>query len=180
VTWIDWAKECVIAGVQKFFLGGNKMNWNQIDTTPIRKGWGIVFQGGSIDQQIKQLPGRIIIVNMDKGEQNAQYIDHKKVEAVLDVWIEDSPMATLDDDILVAHVQAAIIYLSSGLNLYIHCGAGVSRSSYFDIALHIAALAIPYDLALEQLKSKRHVAQPNPGFEAQLRRLQERLMKVVP
>jgi hypothetical protein len=43
------------------------MDFNKIDLTPIRPGWGYVWQGGSVDQAIETLPGPLLVVGMDRG-----------------------------------------------------------------------------------------------------------------
>jgi len=150
------------------------MDYNLISSA-YSTGMGAIYQGGSVDDQIKEIEQPLIIFCMDKGEQNEHYIAHPGIDGVVSIWIDDSPTAVLPDTCLIAHVAAAISYLRSGYNLYIHCGAGVSRSSYLDIAVHMALMGFTYDQAASYVKSKRPVAQPNPGFEAHLRRLEPQL-----
>ena len=152
------------------------MNYDLIDVTPVNAGWGRVWQGGSVDNTIYSLPAPLVIVCMDKGEDNNQFIDHKTVQSVLSVWIDDSPDATLPDDILVSLVQACKGFLESGVNLYIHCAAGVSRASYMDISLHMAVKKLSYQDAFNLVHAQRPIINPNSGFQAQLQRLEPRLM----
>lgn len=149
------------------------MDFNRIDLQPLESGWGCVWQGGTADAAVASLPGPLLIVCMDRGEVNEPLIDHAgAVQGVLAVWIEDSPDAALADAVLAGLVKAVAAWLASGGNAYVHCAAGVSRASYFDIALHMHVLGLGYDAAFELVHSRRPVAHPNAGFEAQLRRLE--------
>jgi hypothetical protein len=47
----------------------------------------------------------------------------------------------------------------------------VSRASYIDVAVHCQALRISADEALARIRERRPIADPNPGFLNQLRRL---------
>jgi predicted protein tyrosine phosphatase len=147
------------------------MNYNRIDVLDR----GIVWQGGSPDAAIDQPPfsDPILIIVMDRGAANDQWINHKNVEAVLAVWIDDIPTGCLKDNVLIGLVDAAAAWLNDGGNLYIHCAMGVSRSSYFDVALHMRIMHCSYDTALAKIREARSIANPNPGFEAQLRRMEK-------
>ena len=145
------------------------MNYNRIDVLKN----GTVWQGGAVDSSIDQAPfeGPLLVVCMDKGEENNQFIDHATVEAVLTVWIEDAPDATLKDNVLTALAWQITSWLTYGGNVYIHCAAGVSRASYMDIAVHCCALGVSANEALALIRAQRPIANPNPGFLAQLQRL---------
>jgi predicted protein tyrosine phosphatase len=134
---------------------------------------GTVWQGGAVDAAIQQPPfvGPLLIVCMDQGEDDDQFIDHVTTEAVLVVWIEDAPDACLKDDVLRGLASTAAAWLQAGGNLYVHCAAGISRASYFDVALHCTVLGISADAALALIRAQRPIANPNPGFLAQLERL---------
>jgi predicted protein tyrosine phosphatase len=151
------------------------MNFDPIDT-PL-PGLGSIWQGGAVDADgLNQIPGPLAIVCMDAGEQNDTFISHPRVEAVLSVWIDDSPDAALSDDTYCALIDMAVAWLHRPGNLYIHCAAGVSRASYFDIGLHMRLLHLPYDGAYSLVKTHRPVASPNSGFIAHLRHLEARLI----
>jgi len=155
------------------------MDYNEIDITPVHQGWGQVWQGGSVDATIKTLPGPLIIICMDLGEDNNQWIDHQTIQAVVSVWINDSPDAVLPDNVLLSLVRACVGYLESGVNLYIHCAAGMSRSSYMDIALHMTLKNLSYQDAYNLVHTQRPVINPNSGFQAQLQRLEPQLKNLV-
>lgn len=147
------------------------MDFNQIDVLDR----GTVWQGGHVDADIESLPGPVLIVCMDRGESNEQWITHGPVEAVLAVWIDDDPTATLKPDVLLGLIKMAASWLDAGGNIYVHCAHGVSRASYFDVALHMYVLKLPYQEALDRIRERRAIADPNPGFAAQLQQLQARL-----
>ena len=151
------------------------MDYSRIDVLDQGGGpnQGVIWQGGSIDTAIDAPPfvGPLLVVVMDKGESNDQFIDHATVEAVLAVWIDDSPDACLKDSVLMSLAGTIGYWLNSGGNAFLHCAAGVSRASYIDIAVHCIELRISANKALALIKAQRPVANPNPGFLAQLQRL---------
>ena len=146
------------------------MDYNQIDVLP---GDGTIWQGGTPDAAIDAPPftGPLLVVCMDRGEANEQWINHDNVEAVLAVWIDDSPDGCLKDQVLRTLALTILGWLGNNGNVYLHCAAGVSRASYIDVAVHCAALTISADEALARIRAARPVANPNPGFMAQLQRL---------
>lgn len=155
------------------------MDYNLIST--FNFDGGQIYQGGSVDiggiRELTRLSWGhpVILICMDKGEYNEQFINHPYIGGVLSIWIDDNPDAVLTDEAMLAHVTAGLSYLRGNHSLYIHCGAGVSRSSYYDIALHMALNGWTYDQAFAYVHSKRNIAQPNPGFEAHLRKLEPKL-----
>lgn len=66
-------------------------------------------------------------------------------------------------------IENSIIDNKESNNVLIHCGAGVSRSVSFAIAYYIAKKGMTYEDALKHVKSKRKIANPNDGFEKELR-----------
>ena len=153
------------------------MDFNRIDLSGIRPNWGSIWQGGTVDVAVATLPGPLLIVCMDKGEANEQFIDHgKSVEGVLAVWIDDAPDAVLGDDVLINLVRMIAAWLRAGGNVYDHCAAGISRSSYMDLAIHMAAGPMAYAAAFTYVHNQRPVTNPNAGFVSQLQRLEASLM----
>lgn len=134
---------------------------------------GTVWQGGAVDAAIDSPPfaGPLLVVAMDRGESNEQFINHSIVEAVLAVWIDDVPEGCLKDNVLIGLADAIVAWLAGGGNVYLHCRHGVSRASYIDTAVHCRALGVSAATALARIKEQRPVADPNPGFLAQLQRL---------
>lgn len=151
------------------------MDYNRIDTLDQggTSNQGVIWQGGAVDAAISQAPfvGPILIVCMDKGEANEQWINHPTVDAVLAVWIDDDPSACLADSTLLNLAGMIQRWCAGGGNVYIHCAAGVSRASYMDVAVHCLALGLSADEALAVIKAQRPVANPNAGFMNQLQRL---------
>ena len=145
------------------------MDYDQIDVLDK----GTVWQGGALDAAIDSPPfaGPLLVVCMDRGEDNDQFINHATVEAVLAVWIDDAPTGYLKDGVLTGLADAIVAWLNDGGNVYLHCREGRSRASYIDIAIHCRALGISADDALARIRAQRPIADPNPGFLAQLQRL---------
>ena len=149
------------------------MDYNKIGDFPLNTNWGLIFQGSAVDATINTLPTPLFVVTMDAGELDESYIDHVHQVAIAELYvgIDDSPAAILPPNELLAHVHAAIHYLEQGINLYIHCAAGVSRASYFDCALHMVAKGLDFESALAYVRKYRPQANPNSGFSDQLRNL---------
>jgi len=61
--------------------------------------------------------------------------------------------------------------------ILIHCGAGISRSVSLLLAYMIANMNMNYSEAIKIMKEKRSIANPNPGFEKQLRNYSYELHK---
>jgi protein-tyrosine phosphatase len=76
--------------------------------------------------------------------------------------------------VLIALVDAAIALLAQGINLYVHCQMGISRSTYFNTALYMR-LGMTLKEAVAHIKKHRSVAWPNWGFYDHLQKLEPRL-----
>jgi dual specificity phosphatase 12 len=87
------------------------------------------------------------------------------------VCADDSP-----DFDLLTHFPECIRYIAdgvnSGQNVYVHCQAGISRSSTIVIAFLMSKYGITYSEAFTLVKSKRWVS-PNEGFVQQLSLFEE-------
>ena len=90
---------------------------------------------------------------------------------MITVWIDDVINGCLKDGVLTGLANAVVAWLNDSGNVYLHCHQGVSRASYIDIAVHCRAMGISADDALARIRAKRPIADPNPGFLAQLQRL---------
>ena len=66
--------------------------------------------------------------------------------------------------------------LQKGTNVFVHCFAGVSRSSSIVIAYIMYKYKLTLEEAFQYVKSKRPIVQPNPGFMQQLKRLEPLLL----
>lgn len=150
------------------------MDYSQIDLQPMKPDYGMVWQGTPIDEAIHQIPGPLAIVSMNKDE-DLKWIDHQTIHSVLSVHIDDDPGAVLPDNVYLGLVDAGIGLLKNGVSLYIHCSAGVSRASYYDIGLHMRVLNLSYDDAFALVHKQRPCICPNSGFVSQLKRLEPQL-----
>eukprot|EP01088_Endostelium_zonatum_P018965 TRINITY_DN6318_c0_g1_i1.p1 TRINITY_DN6318_c0_g1~~TRINITY_DN6318_c0_g1_i1.p1 ORF type:complete len:196 (-),score=30.18 TRINITY_DN6318_c0_g1_i1:82-669(-) len=83
--------------------------------------------------------------------------------------IHDHPFADL-----YTHLERTSKFIHkarvNGGKVYVHCAAGISRSSTVTIAYFCAWFDITPEEALELLKIKRSYAQPNDGFLTQLKK----------
>jgi len=145
------------------------VNYDRIDV--LEK--GTVWQGGHVDEAIDAPPfvGPLLVVCMNKGEDDTPFINHENVEGVLSVWIRDMPDACLKDNVLIGLADMIVEWLEDGGNVYLHCHTGMSRATYIDIAVHCRATDLSADEAYALIKAQRPIADPNPGFMAQLQRL---------
>jgi hypothetical protein len=148
------------------------LDYNEIVLPDSYRPLGRLFQGGTADASVATLPGPLEIVCMDLGELNESLIDHKNVECLLAVWINDSPDAVLKDQTLLLLTRQVRSWLQAGGNVLVHCGAGVSRASYMDCALLMSTFKVSFDSALEIIRRSRPQANPNSGFVDQLRRME--------
>lgn len=146
------------------------MEADLIDTTPLKPGWGRIWQGPTPDATVEGLPGPLMILCMDP-EANEQFVDHVNVDWELYVGIDDVPTACLPDLVLRGIADAAIAWMADGGNIYVHCAGGISRASYADCAIHQRAMGWDFATALAYVRKGRPVANPNPGFAEQLTRL---------
>ncbi|MGO8928793.1 MAG: dual specificity protein phosphatase family protein [Limisphaerales bacterium] len=151
------------------------MNFSTIG--PLVPGWGALYQGGAADAGIKKIQGPPLwVVCMNRGEVDDSLIDHKPVFGVTVVAIEDNPTATLPDHLVIAGAHSDANLMRQGCGLIVHCAAGVSRSSYRNLATIMLVKKIGFDEGLAFLRHHRPTADPNLGFVAQLRKLEAQLL----
>jgi protein-tyrosine phosphatase len=60
-------------------------------------------------------------------------------------------------------------------NILVHCYAGISRSPTIVASYLMKKLCISRDQALDMIKQKRHIINPNSGFMQQLKKYQENI-----
>lgn len=142
-------------------------------------GWGNLYQGAAADTSSRSIEPRLWITCMNAGEVDDAWVDHVNVMGVTVVDIDDSPDACLPDEQVFAQTEYAVSWLSRGLPLLGHCGAGVSRASYHNLPVIMHASRLGFDEALAMLRTVRPQANPNSGFVAQLRRLEPMLRGAV-
>ncbi len=85
--------------------------------------------------------------------------------------IEDSPKIDISG-IIVEVCEIIHKELSIGRPVYVHCAAGISRSTTIIIAYLMKYMNMSYDNAYAYVKDKRIVINPNSGFVKQLRQLE--------
>ena len=94
-------------------------------------------------------------------------VDWTHIERRLQVKKRDSPDASLE-----VHFAEAVAFVHdarcSGRGVYIHCHAGISRSSTCCAAYLMAHLSMPLLDAMGHLLRCRDTVCPNPGFREQL------------
>ena len=61
--------------------------------------------------------------------------------------------------------------------ILVHCGSGISRSVALVIAYLISNRQMPFSEVIKLVKERRKIANPNPGFEKQLRNYSFELLK---
>ena len=90
------------------------------------------------------------------------------IELVRCNWID-----SVDQEIRLEEIQLLISKIDETLKrghaALIHCAQGRSRSSTLVLAYLMSIKTMAYDQALERVQSKRFMAQPNEGFEKQLK-----------
>jgi predicted protein tyrosine phosphatase len=141
--------------------------------------WGNLYQGAAADVGVRSIESKLWIVCMNAGEVDDSWIDHVAVMGLTVVAIDDSPSACLPDEQVLSQTEMAVSWLSRGLPLLGHCGAGVSRASYHNLPVIMHASKLGFDDALALLRTVRPQANPNDGFVAQLRRLEPDLRLAV-
>jgi protein-tyrosine phosphatase len=158
------------------------VNYTRLDETPLRPGYGLIFQGAIPDYDLYNLPGPLVIVNMMQGHRDESWLHESrdmtrlrsngKIQAVLAVCIEDNPISVLPDNVYLALVDSCISYLKQGINLYVHCRMGFSRSSYLTAGIYIRH-GLTLKQATRHISTRRKTAFPNNGFYEHLLHLTE-------
>lgn len=69
------------------------------------------------------------------------------------------------------YIIPVIDFIDNGKVVFIHCRAGVSRSSSFAIAYLMLKMKLGFEEAKQFVKSKRSKIEPIPSFECQLKEL---------
>jgi len=154
------------------------MNYNEIIYPKPEPTYGILWQGDHLDQQIYSLTAPVFIVTVDSDEQgkSANSIDHKTVFGDLSYVIPDTPDSCYPDNVLISMAESVIAILKSEGNCYLHCWAGVSRSSYLSCAVLMRMLGLTFNDALALLRASHPQANPNSGFTTHLQKLEKILM----
>jgi hypothetical protein len=117
---------------------------------------------------------------------NNTFLDEKNIGAIVSVMVEPHPLAGQASFMRLHHIPIQdkpnvniLEYidecndfiqkcLESGINVYVHCGMGISRSVSFVIAFLMKTKKMSYNNALEFVRQRRSQAEPNFGFCCQL------------
>ena len=95
----------------------------------------------------------------DKESKQAPVIDYHHV--TINDTEDDAPT-------LASHLASAVefidTHLSNGTNVYVHCMQGISRSASFVVAYIMHKTHCSFHEALDFVRTKRSIANPNPGF----------------
>ncbi len=137
--------------------------------------WGKLFQSGTPQTWIRRLPDPLMVVNLQPNFHAGQWIDRVNVHGVIEVPFKDMEDDCLGDQLYLGTVAGIIAYLSNGINVLIHCQAGISRSTYVTTGVLTAIHGWQIWEATSYIASRRDGAGPNNGFFAHLKELEERL-----
>lgn len=143
------------------------MALDAIDLTPMRPGWGIVYQSGVLASEElmgSDFPDNGLIVSMS-GNENFR-------GPCLWIDMKDNDTTILADPVLFALVEAVLSFLKCGINVLIHCNEGKYRSTYLDVAVHIRGAAMTYREAFTLVKERHPIAGLRKGTFTQLDRME--------
>jgi predicted protein tyrosine phosphatase len=163
------------------------LDYNLITTEPLKPDWGLLYQGNWIDNELWKLPTPIFVVQMDEDHCDHRSINHARgYIGVLSLSLGDVPenlphdatgnaIGPLPYAELEAATETVVAYLERGVNVYIHCAWGLSRSSYLTLAVLMRVTGQTLADCLTLLRSQRPAANPNSGFLAHLAAVEDRL-----
>lgn len=122
---------------------------------------------------------------------NQMLLDHHGIKAVLTLTSENRLQYTTDkiflhkyvmahDDPrfdLSEHFEQCVEFIENArknrYNVLVHCMAGISRSATIILAYLMKTYKYRFDDALQYVRARRPIVNPNDGFVLQLRRLEE-------
>lgn len=135
----------------------------------------------------------IVIGNWNDAS-NLEFLRRMNISHVLCSAAELSPVYpgrftykhVMADDIpeynLSRHFDQAADFIHQGVNsggtVFIHCAAGISRSVSLTLAYMIKYEQQNLSTALNMIRKRRYIANPNPGFMQQLRVFERRFNKL--
>jgi atypical dual specificity phosphatase len=124
---------------------------------------------------------------------NLQRMRQLRVSRVVSVMIGAAPVfpahfnytivhvRDLPEENLLRHLDETTRVISEAVQkgevVYVHCAAGVSRSATVVCAWLMRSRGLSHEAAIVFLRERRAVIRPNPGFVAQLRVFEERLVE---
>jgi hypothetical protein len=113
--------------------------------------------------------------NIDRVLTVAAHSDHLAKHASISykqIDVDDDPSEALRPFFAEA---SDFIAMRTDTNVLVHCVSGISRSATVVTAYVMRTRNLRYEEALALVRSKRSVANPNSGFQAQLRAYEEEL-----
>lgn len=93
----------------------------------------------------------------------------------LKLALDDDPLEELEPGIEAA-LPFITQHIQAGERVLVHCKMGQSRSVAVVLAYLMFSLGCGYDRALTLVRRARPTARPNEGFQAELRKLEGRLI----
>jgi len=124
------------------------------------------------NKQLLQTSGITHILNAAEGLDNC---------FPADFTYRHVPMQDLDEQPLLPHLQDNNSFIDAALQqggkVFVHCAAGISRSSASVIAYVMWKLGLKFKEALELTKRKHSQTSPNSGFVRQLREFEVILVR---
>lgn len=86
--------------------------------------------------------------------------------------IDDSPFQDI-----AQFFKRALKFIKSGKVTYVHCSAGVSRSSTIVVAYIMYEKKMSFEDAYKYVKDRRSMVLPNKGFKTQLQEFEKKLLE---
>lgn len=147
------------------------MSFDFIDDKPEQ--YNMITEQLAVGSLYSSYDGFDVIVNMAyrydgdgfRRHQMTTSIEGKKT--IIRIGIHDTPSEPLDK-ILPHIIPVLLIAIQDGKRILVHCQAGMSRSASVAIALLSKYDTLSYEEALQLVKSKRPICQPNEGFSKML------------
>ena len=146
-------------------------NWDRIDEKLETNQYTMITPTIAIGSLYSSYIPFDIIVNMAYRYDGDGFIKHQitkteeKDKQIIRVGIHDTPTEPMND-ILHQLVTLLLSYIEKNplTRILVHCQAGISRSASVVIALVAKLYGLHYHEALELVKNKRPIVNPNEGF----------------
>ena len=137
-----------------------------------------IYHAGWIDQpdvfrSTVPAPYAIISLAVDPKYDPTEFSNLQPNMLFLLRWnIDDGPSGVLSDANLTRIASMTQSFLRDGTNIFVHCVAGVSRSTYIHAAIRMYSLGETADQALNSIAKIRPMIDPQPAFVEHLHRWQ--------
>lgn len=147
----------------------------------------------SFSSQVSPIPDpfpSLILPNLFLGpvyfSTDNDFLTEKNIGGIVTVMEESHPLSTQASSMryhhiqipdrphvnIIEHINPCIEFIKKchedGLNVYVHCAMGISRSVSFVIAFLMTTMNMSYENAFNFVKQRRPQADPNFGFHCQL------------